>query len=106
MRGGLFDNPLSSPAPDHANQSASTPLATCATLIPLLILGACGGGDSSTPAQDDRYAASLSAGAQAALLPAEDHPAPGTDFSAASAAGLTAGLSTAAPTPPADAVQL
>jgi hypothetical protein len=86
------------------------PLATCATLIPLLILGACGGGDSSAPAKDDRYAASistgaLSTGARAGLQPAEDHPTPETDDSAANAA-LSAGLSTTGPTPPADAVQL
>lgn len=84
------------------------PLATCATLFPLLVLGACGGGDNTAPARDDRYAASVSTGAQAGLLPAEDHPAPtAADLAAIATSGVSAaGISAAAPTPPADAVQL
>jgi hypothetical protein len=80
-------------------------LAACATLFPLLILGACGGGDTGAPAQDGRYAATVSTSAQAGLLPAEGHPPP-TDAELAAAAAARAGISLSAPTPPADGVQL
>ena len=74
-------------------------------LLPLLLLGACGGGDTagSLPG-DDRYAATISTGAQPGQLPAEGHPAP-TSAELADAAALAA-VSAAAPTPPADALQL
>lgn len=81
-------------------------LATCATLFPLLMLGACGGGDTGAPAQDDRYAATISTGAQAGLLPAEGHAAPTPAELAAANAATAAARSAAAPTPPADAVRL